>query len=92
MNLSSERPLAELLEGLRQRIKPETTRRQLVELVRVRLATTASFIAYILAVWPNLSNEDRLFYLQQIREQINTQIITMESRTFYPKNGDNGDL
>jgi hypothetical protein len=83
-----DQELVKILNDLKRRIKPETTQRQLVELVRVRLATTASIIAYALALWPSLGDEDRLYYLQQIREQINTQVMTMEARTLYPKNGE----
>lgn len=82
--------LIALFAELEKRL-PTITQGQLVDMVRVRLATTIAQGAYILAMWPDLNDEEKLQHLDLVHSQLTTQIMMLKAKSLYPEASPTGE-
>lgn len=82
--------LIALFDELEKRL-PTVTRGQLVDTVRVRLATTIAQVAVILALWPDLDDEEKLQNLDLVHGQLEAQIMMLKGKGLYPEAAPTGE-
>lgn len=78
--------ITDLLTDLKSHL-PLMKQSELMSMVRVRLAGTLAAGAYILAMWPDLTDEARLSYLDQLQGQLTTQVTMVKGRGMYESGG-----